>query len=175
MADLERPEGIERRHIHEAGGRWWQQAPIGLIGLGLLLAASFLGLLGTEKDLSDSGDSVDLTVDAPVRIRNGEFYEMTFTIAATRDISDLVLLVDPEVWTDATVNTFIPAPVEEGIREGAFEFTFGPLEAGATLVVKVDAQINPDHAPSANRGTIAVADGDGPPLASIEYAMEVLP
>ena len=68
MADLERPEGIERRHIHEAGGRWWQQAPIGLIGLGLLLAASFLGLLGTEKDLSDSGDSVDLTVDAPVRI-----------------------------------------------------------------------------------------------------------
>jgi hypothetical protein len=175
MPGLRSREGIERRHIHEARGRWWQQAPVGLIGLGILLSASFFGWLGTEAERSDSREAVTLTVDAPVRIRNGEFYEMTFRVEAHRAVGELVLLVDVDVWRDVTVNTFVPAPTEEGMRGEAFEFRFGPLEAGSELLVKVDAQVNPDHAPNANRGAIAIADGDGSPLASVDYSLEVLP
>lgn len=177
MSDLEGPEGIERRHIHEASGSRLQSWPVGLAGLGLLLGASLLGWFGTEARLTDAGDGIVLSVEGPARIRNGEFFEMVMTVETDRPISDLVLVVDDDLWRDVTVNTLIPAAAEEGYRAGAFELRFGPREAGSRLVVKVDGQVNPDHTASTNRGTVALVDGDGDgePLARVDFAMEVLP
>jgi len=171
--DLDSPEGIERRHVRDLKRRA-PNVPLGFIGLGVLIGASVLGLFGTEARLSAGAGTAELSVDAPVRIRNGEFYEMVFQVRANREIPELVLLVDPGVWRDVTVNTFIPAATDETTRDGAFAFTYGRLEAGEELTVKVDAQVNPDHAPAANEGRIAVADGDEV-LAAVDYRMEVLP
>jgi hypothetical protein len=168
------PEGIERRHIHEARGGWMQNWPVGLVGLGVLLALSVLGVFGSEASRVAAGEGAELTVHAPRNIRNGEFFEMVMTIRAEEAIEDVTLLVGTEVWRDVTVNTFIPAPTEETSQDGTFSFTFGPLEAGSELTVKVDCQINPDHAPAPNRGEITLADGDEA-VASVDFVMEVLP
>ncbi|MGH2428853.1 MAG: hypothetical protein ACRDGV_08210 [Candidatus Limnocylindria bacterium] len=174
MNDLGAPEGIERRHIHESGGSRLQRMPIGLLGLGVLLAASVLGLFGSEARRTVAGDGIGLQVAGPERIRNGEFFEMVVTAEAERAIADLVLRIDDEIWRDVTVNTLIPAATDEGYRDGAFEFRFGPLEAGSRFIVKIDGQINPDHGPSANNGPISLGDADDV-LVTVNYAMEVLP
>lgn len=174
MNDRNSPEGIEPRHIHEdarTGIRTW---PVGLAALGILLVAALFGIFGAEARLTSAGNGVELAVEAPVRIRNGEVFEMRMFVATKRDIRDLVLLVDSDVWRNLTVNTMMPEAFEEGFREGAFEFHFGVLNAGASLLVKVDGQINPSHPPSRNAGRISLADGETV-LTTVDYRMEVFP
>ena len=38
----------------------------------------------------------------------------------------------------------IPAATEESGEDGEFRFAFGPIRAGTTFDLKVDAQVNPD-------------------------------
>jgi hypothetical protein len=174
MSDLARPDGIEPKHIHEAGGSVVRRWPFGLAGLGVLLALAFVGVYGKQNRLAGSGSEVELAVEGPVRIRNGEFFEMVLNVETRRDIRDLVVLIGADLWRDVTVNTLLPDPSEHGFRDGSYEFRFGPLEAGGTLRIKVDGQINPSHAPSANEDTIEIADGEAT-LVTVNYAMEVLP
>lgn len=172
--DARTPEGIERRHIENAAGARLHNLPVGLIGLGALLALSAFGLFGSEAPREAAHDVAALRVDGPIRLRNGEFFEMTVTVDAREALDNLVVAVDEPVWQDITVNTFFPAPESETFSDGAFEFEFGPVEAGSTFVVKIDCQVNPDHAPSANVGTIRIADGDDP-ITEVDYTLEVLP
>jgi hypothetical protein len=174
MDELTRPDGIEPKHIHEARGSFVRRWPFGLAGLGLLLGLAFFGAYGEQGRTTGSGSDVSFSVDGPHRIRNGEFFEMVLDVAARREIRDLVILVGADVWRDVTVNTLMPDPSEHGFRNGSFEFRFGALGAGETFRFKVDAQVNPSHTPSANKGTIQIADGDAT-LATVNYAMEVLP
>jgi hypothetical protein len=62
-----------------------------------------------------------------------------------------------------------------GIRvsHGSLEFRYGALGADERLLIKVAAQVNSGHRPSANEGTIALADGDAV-LANVHYAMVYL-
>lgn len=168
------PDGIEPRHVHEASGNRVQNLPTGLLGLGVLILGSVIGLFGQEGTLAAEGDAAALQVLAPNRIRNGEFYEMTLRIEVREPVDNLVLEVDEAVWRDVTVNSFFPAPERESFADGAFVFEFGPMEAGTTFVVKVDCQVNPDHPPASNAGTIAVTD-DGDAIAGVDYRLEVLP
>jgi hypothetical protein len=172
--DLGTPEGIDRHHIEEAHGGRLHSLPLGLLGLGVLLALSIFGFLGAESTVEGEGQRAGLRVDAPERIRNGEFFEMTFTIDAREEIENLVVTVEEAVWQDITVNTFFPAAEAESFADGSFEFEFGPIEAERRFVVKIDCQVNPDHAPSTNTGSIGISD-DGEPIAAAEYTLEVLP
>jgi hypothetical protein len=175
MAATPTPEGIEDHHIRPQVGGAWKRLPLGLIGLGLILAMSFGGVFGAERPARGAGSIASVAVDAPGRIRNGEFYEMRVTVEVHEAVDDLVVRVGEDVWRDVTVNTLIPAATEERHEEGAFAFAFGPMAPGTRFVMKIDCQVNPDHTPSANRGPIAVADGDGAPLATADYSLEVLP
>jgi hypothetical protein len=167
------PEGIDQRHIHQAmllAHRW----PLGLIALGILLVAALSGVFGTEARWTVSGHGLDAVLAGPLRIRNGEVFEMRVTVSARRDIRDLVLRIDRDIWHDVTVNTFIPAAIEERFRNDAFEFHFGALRTGASLLVKIDGQINPSHPPARNDGRITLADG-ATVLATVAYTMDVFP
>ena len=174
MGDLARPEGIEPRHVHEASGSLVRRRPFDLAGLGLLLGLGFFGFYGADASHTASADGVELAVEGPGRIRNGEFFEMSISVATTRDIADVVILIDTDVWRDVTVNTLLPDPAEHGFRDDAFEFRFGALNAGESLHFKIDGQINPSLALYAHEGAIYVGDGDAV-LAAVTYAMEVLP
>lgn len=172
--EVESPEGIGREHIHDSGRSPLQRWPAGFAGLTVVVMLSLVGLFGAEGTLTAHAEGVSLTVDAPTRIRNGQLYEMVITVETTTPVQDAVVVVAAEVWRDVTINTLIPSPSEEEARDGAFAFSFGQLDAGERLVVKIDAQINPNHAPVANDGRIAVADGEEE-LAGLDYRMEVLP
>lgn len=150
--------------------RW----PFSLGGLGVLLGLGFFGVYGADTRLAGAGNSVELVVEGPGRIRNGEFFEMILSVATKRDISDLVVLIDADLWREVTVNTLLPDPSGHGFRRNAFEFRFGALNAGESLLIKVDGQINPSLTLSAHEGPISVADGDAV-LTAVTYAMEVLP
>jgi hypothetical protein len=174
MDDLARPEGIEHRHIHAASGSIFRRWPFGLGGLAIVLVPAFFGVYGNDATLEADASEVRFTVEGPARIRNGEFFEITVAVEAKQNIEDLVMLVGSGLLRDVTVNTLLPDPSEHGFRDDSFEFRFGPLNAGERLQVKIDSQINPDHTPSVNGDTIAVADSEEV-LATVDYAIEVLP
>jgi hypothetical protein len=168
------PTGIEERHVAERRGFGGRASPLALVVLALVIGAGFAGVYGGESVVSDSGERGSLSVQGPHRIRNGEFFEMRFTVEARAEIAQAVVAVDPAVWRDITVNTFIPAPTEEEAADGEFRFAFGALQPGDRLEIKVDMQINPDHPPMVNRGAIRLLDGEEP-IAAVEYELGVLP
>ena len=167
-----RPDGIEEEHAR-ALGRRGHANPIGLVLLVLVLAGAMLGFAGREVDLSISANGVSLSWHGPERIRNGEFFEMRIMVESDQPIERLVLGIDAAIWEDITVNTLIPAPAEEASVDGEFRFDFGPLPAAQSLLVKADAQINPDVL-GGNEGTVTVYDGDRQ-LAILPVRIQVLP
>jgi hypothetical protein len=147
--------------------------PIGVVVLSAVMLAGLLGFAGREETVSASGGGVRLEWHAPVLIRNGEFLEIRIRLDAGEAVSRPVLGVAASLWEDITVNTFIPAATDESSVDGEFRFEFAPLEAGSSLQVKIDGQINPDIL-GGNAGTVTVYDG-GESLVSLPIRMEVLP
>jgi hypothetical protein len=167
-----RPDGIGTEHARTLG-RTGHANPFGLILLGAVMLAAFLGWAGYEVDRSASAGDITLSWHAPERIRNGEFLEMRITIEASQQIDQLVLGVDEMLWRDFTINTLIPAPADELSQAGEFRFDFGALEAGQSRHVKIDGQINPD-ALGTNSGMLRAYDGDQL-LLEMPVRFEVLP
>lgn len=174
MDERATPQGIEHKHIHDARGSIFRRWPFGLAALAVVLLPAFFGVYGSNATLAGAGTDVRFTVDGPRRIRNGEFFELILNIEAQGRVEDAVVLIGAPLFRDMTINTLLPDPSEHGFRNGSFEFRFGALGAGESLQVKLDGQVNPSHTPSANKGAIAVADGETI-LATVDYAMEVLP
>lgn len=173
MNDLRRPEGIESRHVH-AGGTRLHAWPTGLIVFALLFVLAGLGLFGSRTAVTAAAEGVRLSVEGPKRIRSGEMFEMLFTIETEREIRDAVLAVDPVIWKDVTINTFMPQPADERFEDGAFAFHFGALTPGSRLLVKVDGQVNPIYPPGPRDGTVALVDGAAT-LVSVDYSIKVFP
>ena len=167
----QRPDGIDARQART--GKAGHANPLGLLVLGAAMLAAMLGLAGYEVERAVSGNGVTLAWHAPERIRNGEFFEMRITVDTTQPIQRLILGVDAGLWTDFTINTIIPAAAEEISRDGEFRFDFGALDSGHSLLVKVDAQINPD-AWGGHAGTLTVYDGERP-LTDLALHIDVLP
>jgi hypothetical protein len=165
------PDGVEDRHAGRSGR--FHALPLGLILLSLAMVVGVLGLAGREQTVSASDGGIRLEWHAPTVIRNGEFLEMRITLASAEAIGRPVLGIDATLWEDFTINTFIPAPADESSRDGEFRFEFPPLDPGSSLLVKVDAQINPDTL-GGNAGRVTVYDGMEA-LVSLPVQIEVLP
>lgn len=141
--------------------------------LALLMVGSLAGLAGVEATLTEKAGAATVTLHAPARIRNGEFFEMRLQVTAHERIDELVVGVDAGLWEDFTINTFLPGATEEASEGGELRFTFGPLDAGDSFLLKVDGQINPDML-WRNEGTVTVYDGERA-FAELPIVMEVLP
>lgn len=137
------------------------------------MLAAVLGFAGYEIDRSASADGLTVSWHAPERIRNGEFLEMRIIVQTTGPIERLVLGVDEDLWTDFTINTFLPAAAEELSQDGEFRFDFGAMDAGQSLLVKIDGQINPD-ANGINSGMLRAYNGEQL-LVELPLRFEVLP
>ncbi len=168
------PDGIERQHIDEKHGLRRHEATVALMALTLIVVAAAAGFMGRpESARTADGREARLEVFGPSLIRNGEFFEMRFRIRAVETISEPVLAVDDGIWEDLTVNTMIPAPVDETHRDGQFRFTLSELQPGAEFLLKVDLQINPDFI-GQNAGHVSLLDGDRS-ITSLYYELGVLP
>lgn len=171
---MEALEGLDARSSHQ---RFWDRhaSPISILILGGLLLAATLGLTGGQPSPPRTADFSDarLTVKTPTIIRNGEFFETDITLTANAPLGDAVVAVSPALWHDMTVNTMIPAPAEESFKDGRFHFSYGPLDAGDRLHIKIDGQINPPLFAGTN-GDIAVFDGDRR-IGAMPLRIKVLP
>jgi hypothetical protein len=157
---LERPDGVGEPIVRR--GFWHHHAsPITLLLLGTVLVLAFTGFAGGQPSPRSESNfgSAALSIKTPTIIRNGEFFETDIVIRAEAPIDDAVLAVDAGLWRDMTINTMIPAPADEEFKESAFRFSYGPLDAGETLRVKIDGQINPPLF-AGTRGGIAIYDGE---------------
>ncbi len=168
------PDGIEERHVAEKHGIRRHESVIALGLLTLVVVASLAGFFGRpDSARTATGDGAQLEVFGPSLIRNGEFFEMRFRVRAEETLTEAVIAVDEGVWEDLTVNTIIPAPVDETHEDGQFRFTLGEVPAGSEFLLKVDLQINPDFL-GENVGQITLFDGDEV-VTSLEYELGVLP
>jgi hypothetical protein len=172
-ANVEFPDGIRREHVAPKNGLRRHASPLSLVAFGSVIVLGLTGVLGHERDWRSEGDGVGLAVHAPETTRNGEFFEMRITVEAGVAIDELAIGVDQALWEDMTVNTMIPAATEETGEDGEFRFTFGPIEAGTTFDLKVDAQVNPDIV-GGNEGALTVYDG-GRPITAVDIGIMVLP
>jgi hypothetical protein len=165
------PDGVEQRHVAPMARH--HALPVGLVVLSLAMAAGLVGLAGREETLRAVAAGVRLDWHGPAVIRSGEFLEMRITVDTRDRIDRPVLEVAATLWEDFTINTLIPAPVEEGSLDGAFRFEFAEMPAGSRLLIKVDAQINPDIL-GGNAGMVTLYDGEQA-LVSLPVEIEVLP
>lgn len=167
-------EGLNPKASHT---RIWDRhaSPISILILGGLLLAAFLGFTGGQPSTPKSTDFGDmrLVVKTPTTIRNGEFFETDITLTARVPIGDAIIAVSPALWQDMTVNTMIPAPAEENFEDGLFHFSYGPLDAGDRLQVKIDGQINPPLF-AGTRGDVVVFDGSRR-IGTMPLRIKVLP
>ena len=173
MAHSTYPDGIDPAHAEPRGGAWRRWIAILLLA-GLMLAA-LLGAFGGGKvrPLIVESPRARLEVATPRVIRNGEFFETRLRVVARQSIDKAVIAVDASLWRDMTINTMIPAPGEEQVKDGAFRFDYGPLKVGETLDIKIDGQINPPLF-AGTRGRVAVLDGERE-LAATPLHITVLP
>jgi len=167
-------EGFEGK---PTSARLWDRhaSPISILLLGGLLLAAGLGFAGGQPSPPRTADLGDarLTVKTPTIIRNGEFFETDITLIAHVPLDDAVVAVSPALWHDMTVNTMIPAPAEESFKDGRFHFSYGPLDAGDSLHIKVDGQINPPLF-AGTTGDIVIFDG-GRRIGAMPLRIKVLP
>lgn len=169
-----RPDGIEGHHL-EAGKRPWLRPWIAPAVLGALLLGALLGLFGGAPypTLRDEQQRAALAMTAPRVLRNGEFFEIKLRVEARGAIAKPRIAVTPAYWRHLTINTMIPAPSEEGYEDGRFTFAFEPLEAGQSLELKIDGQINPARFGNSS-GAVTLLD-DKSVLAELPVHLRVLP
>lgn len=167
------PDGLSPEHQGRSRGWRAHASAIGLGVLALAMAFALTGLAGVEETLKDESEAASVEWHSPARIRNGEFFEMRLSVEAHETIDELVVGVEAGLWEDFTINTLFPAPTEETSEDGELRFTFGPLEAGTSFLMKVDAQINPDML-WRNEGAVTVYDGERQ-IGRVPVVIEVLP
>ena len=136
-------------------------SPVALLILGsLLLFAAFGGAGGQPSPRTTAQFGLaEMHVKMPAVIRNGEFFEAVVDIEAGAPLTDATLAVEADLWRYTTLNPMIPAATEEKFVDGDFRLSYGPLEAGEILRIKIDGQINPPLF-AGNSGAIALYDGE---------------
>jgi len=167
------PDGITDEHERPLSGWRRHASPLSLVVFGLVLVLALTGVLGHEREWRAEANGAVLLVHASEVIRNGEFAEIRITVESGGAIEHLGIGVAQSLWEDMTVNTMIPAATEEVSSDGQFRFSFGPLEPGATFLLKIDLQVNPDIL-GGNDGVVAVYDGEQV-LVEAPISMAVLP
>ncbi|MFC4256160.1 hypothetical protein GRI97_11475 [Altererythrobacter xixiisoli] len=154
------PQGIGESHRRIRP--WHRHAnPAMLIALATLLGLALAGTFGggPHPVRVVETPAMRLSVNFPERLRNGEFFEMRAELTAKQEIGDAGLIIPASYWRDLTINAMIPAPAEEKPAPGGYQLSWGPLEAGETLIIKIDGQINPPLV-GGTAGEIAVTDGE---------------
>jgi hypothetical protein len=171
----EYPEGLSAAHADSRTAPPLVIRLLPLLLLGAFIAASFTGIYGGTPNATSSaaGERAVLTANVPRVLRSGEFFEMRFRIRAIAPLADATLAVDRAYLHDLTVNTLLPAAESERASDGVFRFSYGPLDAGEVLDIKLDGQVNPSLF-LGTAGAVAIADGEDQ-IARLPLELTVLP
>ena len=145
--------------------------------LALLVAIAVVALLNVLGQRASTtvatGPTAELDVRAPRALRGGLIYQTRFTVVARRSIENLHLVLSPGWFEGLTLNTTVPAPGQEGSRDGKVSMSYGSLDPGKRLVVWMEWQVNPTTV--THRSLDAYAFDGGAQLAHVHRTLTVLP
>jgi hypothetical protein len=143
--------------------------------LGAVIAVSFTGAFGGTPNPTyrAEGSRASLSANVPRVLRSGELFEMRFRIRANAPLADATLTIEQSYLHDLTLNTQIPTADKEEATDKLFRFSYGPLEAGEVLDIKLDGQVNPKLF-LGTEGVVAVGDGEEE-IARVPLTLTVLP
>lgn len=155
------PDLLEPARHRDAAGRGHEPWARRLV-LALLLAVMALGLAGVfgQRAVTTraAGPGADLEVTGPTRVRGGLLVQQRIT-ARAREAIARPRLVLASGWLDGLqVNTLEPAPVAEASRGGRLVLSYPRLDAGATLTVYIQHQVDPTHVGRTDQG-VELDDG----------------
>ena len=172
---IDYPEGLSDIHAEGRSAPPLVVRLLPLLLLGAILAFSFTGLLGGTPNANHQarGDRATLTANVPRVLRSGEFFEMRFRIETHAPLADATLAIDTSYLHELTINTQLPAAGSEEASHGVIRLSYGPLEAGDVLDIKLDGQVNPSLF-LGTEGAVALYDGDTE-IARIPLELTVLP
>jgi hypothetical protein len=175
LANKAFPDGIGASHRQAQSPlaallRWWL-----LLAIGLVLVAAFSGIFGGGRPSATTatGPEATLRVEAPAVVRNGETFEVRFSVEAHRAIARPVIGIAERYWREITINTTAPTPAVETFADGYLLFELEPIDSGGSARFKIDAQVNPARL-GASEGFVAVRDGERI-LARAPISLTVLP
>lgn len=169
------PDGLDESHAKAVGGLRAHASLNAFLVLGGLVALAMTGLLGGRPSPITvvTAPAATLQVKLARPLRSGLFFETRIVIVARRDIAKPVIGIDPTLWRDLTINSHIPAAIDETFKDGQYRFEYAAIKAGDTLEIKIDGQTNPPMVGSLT-GNITLLDGDAR-LTETRLSIPVLP
>ncbi len=143
----------------------------------LFAAIAVLGLWGLfgqrASESSATGAAAAMRLTAPATVRGGLFFQARLDIRARQAIEHPRIVLD-EGWVEGLqANSIEPAAESESSRDGRVVLSYGAVEAGASLVVWLQFEVNPTNV---GRRSFAVElDDSETPIARVDRDLTVLP
>jgi hypothetical protein len=164
------------RHVELVGRThepWVRRAVITALFAVLVLA--LLGYFGQPESSSRAaGAAATLELSAPKRLRGGLIYEARFKVTATRTLQQPKLVLNRDWFDGMTLNSTVPGAMSEATRNGRVVLTYDTLDAGETLRVWTQWQVNPTSRVG-TRHLTAELDDRSTPVASLNRTLTVFP
>ena len=163
-----------KQHRDRAGTaeRWVRWVVVAAI-VGFL-AAGLADVFGQRPSTSTAeGPAATLQVEAPKSVRGGLLFQGRVEVRAQEPIEKPTLVLAPGWFDGLTVNTVQPEPSFTVSEHGGVAFHFPRLDAGRTLTVYYEFQVNPT---TVGRRSQNVALRDGPrPLVAVDRSVTIFP
>ncbi|MCC6830553.1 MAG: hypothetical protein IT200_04335 [Thermoleophilia bacterium] len=173
---VQAPGTIEPIPGHSAprgsGAVWARRAATAL--LAAFVAAGLANVFGQRSTTTVAeAPAARLTVDGPVRLRQGDVGQVRIAVAAATRIVRPRLVLGDGFLEQFTVNTITPEPAAEGAGVGHWLLVYDPVPAGGTLVVRIQFQVGSQGAGKRSQD-VELRDGDAV-LASVHRRLIVFP
>lgn len=170
------PEGLTLHRHRDLEGR--ERRPFVrwalLTALTVFLVAGLLNAFGQRPSTASAAeDAAELEVSAPSRLRSGLYFQTRIRIAASEELEEATLVLDPDWLEGITLNTVEPAPIGEASRDGRIVLELGRVPAGDEHLLFLHFQVNPT---TTGRRTQRVDLYDGERLlATVDRAATIWP
>lgn len=156
-----------------AEGEPWARR-LGVALLALFCGAGLLNVFGQQPGTTVAeGGGARLEVDGPDRLRGGLMGQFRITVTSGHRLARPRLVLADGFLEETTINTITPEAADQGSEDGRLVLAYGPVAAGAPLVVRVQFQVNPNGVGSREQD-VELRDGDTV-LARVDRHLVVLP
>lgn len=168
---LERTRDLRGRMHHP----WVRRAV--LVLMAVVVALALTGRFGQEEHVSSAANrTASVDVRAPGTLRGGLLWRGRITVRARTRIERPQLVLGAGWVAGMQVNTVAPAATQEGTRGDAYTLTYGTLERGAQLSVRLQLQVDPETRGRQDLSVRLEGGGPRPPApVSVPVSVTVLP
>jgi hypothetical protein len=166
--DMGRARDLQGR----AGHPWARRAVLAL--LAAFVALGLAGVVGQRaRTTNAASSSARVRLVAPATLRGGLLWPARIEVRALRNVQFPRLVLGPGWLRGMQVNTIEPAASSESSRAGRLVLSYDALNAGDTLTVYLQAQVNPTTV--GRQDTSVALDDQATELARIAHTTTVLP